>query len=141
MKRREAEVLFQRIGVTFAVCTEGGDPERLIPFDLIPRVRVVAQAAWLRLRRSLDQRARALNAFLHDVYHDWEIGRAGIVSEQLILHNSEFRPEMVGLKLPGQIMHISPESTWCAPDRTNITCRRITVASRRACPACWKTAR
>ena len=101
MKRREAEVLFRRIGITFAVYTEGGDAERLIPFDLIPRV--LAQAEWQRLRQGLEQRARALNAFLHDVYHDRDIIRAGIVPERLILHNSEFRPEMAGLDLPGQM--------------------------------------
>ncbi len=99
LKRREAEVLFRRIGITFAVYTEGGDAERLIPFDLIPRV--LAQAEWQRLRLGLEQRAKALNAFLHDVYHDREIIRAGRVPEQLILHNSEFRPEMAGLDLPG----------------------------------------
>jgi uncharacterized circularly permuted ATP-grasp superfamily protein len=101
LKRREAEVLFRRIGITFAVYTEGGDAERLIPFDLIPRV--LAQAEWQRLRCGLEQRARALNAFLHDVYHDREIIRAGRVPERLILHNSEFRPEMAGLDLPGQM--------------------------------------
>lgn len=101
LKRREAEVLFRRIGITFAVYTEGGDAERLIPFDLIPRV--LAQAEWQNLRRGLEQRARALNAFLHDVYHDREIIRAGRVPERLVLHNSQFRPEMSGLDLPGQM--------------------------------------
>ncbi len=101
LKRREAEVLFRRIGITFAVYTEGGDPERLIPFDFIPRV--LAQAEWQRLRRGLEQRARALNAFIHDVYHDREIIRAGRMPEKLILHNSEFRPEMAGLDLPGKM--------------------------------------
>ncbi|HEX5307268.1 MAG TPA: circularly permuted type 2 ATP-grasp protein, partial [Dyella sp.] len=95
------EVLFRRIGITFAVYTEGGDAERLIPFDLIPRV--LAQAEWQNLRRGLEQRARALNAFLHDVYHDREIIRAGHVPEKLILHNSQFRPEMTGLDLPGNM--------------------------------------
>ncbi len=99
LKRREAEVLFRRIGITFAVYTEGGDAERLIPFDLIPRV--LAQAEWQHLQLGLEQRAKALNAFLHDVYHDREIIRAGRVPEKLILHNSEFRPEMAGLDLPG----------------------------------------
>lgn len=101
LKRREAEVLFRRIGITFAVYTEGGDAERLIPFDLIPRV--LAQAEWQRLRRGLEQRTKALNAFLHDVYHDREIIKAGRIPERLILHNSEFRPEMAGLDLPGHI--------------------------------------
>lgn len=101
LKRREAEVLFRRIGITFAVYTEGGDPERLIPFDFIPRV--MAQGEWQRLRAGLEQRAKALNAFIHDVYHDRDIIRAGRVPEALILHNSEFRPEMAGLDLPGQM--------------------------------------
>ena len=106
LKRREAEVLFRRIGITFAVYTEGGDAERLIPFDLIPRV--MAQAEWQRLRKGLEQRAKALNAFLHDVYHDRDIIRAGRIPEKLILHNAEFRPEMNGLDLPGHIYsHIS----------------------------------
>ncbi|MDN5940162.1 MAG: circularly permuted type 2 ATP-grasp protein, partial [Salinisphaera sp.] len=101
IKRREAEVLFRRIGITFAVYTEGGDPERLIPFDFIPRI--MAHAEWMRLRNGLEQRARALNAFIHDVYHDREIIRAGKIPERLVLHNSEFRPEMAGLDLPGEM--------------------------------------
>ena len=101
LKRREAEVLFRRIGITFAVYTEGGDPERLIPFDLIPRV--LAQSEWQSLRRGLEQRAKALNAFIHDVYHEREIIRAGRVPERLILRNAEFRPEVAGLDMPGQM--------------------------------------
>ena len=100
-KRAEAEVLFRRIGITFAVYTEGGDPERLIPFDLVPRV--LAQAEWQRLSRGLMQRVRALNAFIHDVYHGQEILRAGRVPRDLVLHNAQFRPEMVGQDLPFDI--------------------------------------
>ena len=101
LKRREAEVLFRRIGITFAVYTEGGDPERLIPFDLIPRV--LAQAEWQRLRRGLEQRVRALNAFIHDVYHDRDIIKAGRIPERLVLNNPQFRPEMAGLDLPHHV--------------------------------------
>ncbi|MDZ4323956.1 MAG: circularly permuted type 2 ATP-grasp protein, partial [Pseudomonas sp.] len=101
LKRREAEILFRRIGITFAVYGDGGDPERLIPFDLIPRV--LAQAEWQRLKRGLEQRSRALNAFIHDAYHGREIVRAGRIPERLILHNAAFRPEMAGLDLPGHI--------------------------------------
>lgn len=101
LKRREAEVVFRRIGITFAVYTDGGDPERLIPFDLIPRV--LAAAEWRRLEAGLVQRARALNAFIHDVYHDREIIRAGKVPEALVLNNAAFRPEMAGLTLPGHM--------------------------------------
>src|SRR4051794_13215930 len=75
VKRREAELLFRRIGITFAVYGEGGDPERLIPFDLIPRI--IAADEWSRMSRGLTQRVRALNAFLSDVYGAGEILRAG----------------------------------------------------------------
>jgi uncharacterized circularly permuted ATP-grasp superfamily protein len=101
LKRSEAELLFRRIGITFAVYTEGGDPERLIPFDMVPRV--LAQAEWQRLSAGLAQRVRALNAFIHDVYHGQEILRAGRVPAELVLHNSQFRQEMVGQSLPHQI--------------------------------------
>ncbi len=101
LKRREAEELFRRIGITFAVYSEGGDPERLIPFDLIPRV--LAQAEWQRLQRGLEQRVKALNAFIHDVYHGREILRAGRVPEHLVLGNPQFRPEMAGFDLPRRV--------------------------------------
>lgn len=101
LKRREAETLFRRIGITFAVYTEGGDPERLIPFDLVPRV--LAAQEWQRLSAGLAQRAKALNAFIHDVYHEREIIRAGRIPERLVLHNSEFCPHMAGLDLPHDV--------------------------------------
>ena len=92
LKRREAELLFRRIGITFAVYTEGGDPERLIPFDIIPRVLDAGE--WAHLARGLEQRVRALNAFARDVYHGRQILRAGLVPPDLVLHNEGFRPEM-----------------------------------------------
>ncbi|PJN93910.1 hypothetical protein CNY89_17635, partial [Amaricoccus sp. HAR-UPW-R2A-40] len=73
-KKQEAEALFRRIGITFAVYGEGGDVERLIPFDMMPRV--FTEREWRRLERGVKQRARALNAFLYDVYHRAEIIRA-----------------------------------------------------------------
>ncbi len=101
IKRSEAETLFRRIGITFAVYGEGGDPERLIPFDLIPRV--FSAAEWSILSRGIIQRARALNAFLHDVYHRGEILKAGIIPERLVYANSAFLPEMVGFDPPGRV--------------------------------------
>src|ERR1700752_3998485 len=92
LKRREADTIFRRTGITFAVYTEGGDPERLIPFDIIPRILDAEE--WTRLAAGLEQRVRPLNAFLHDVYHRREIVRAGRVPLTLILHNEAFRPEM-----------------------------------------------
>ena len=92
LKRREAELLFRRIGITFAVYSEGGDPERLIPFDIIPRV--LDGEEWALLSRGLTQRVRALNDFIRDVYHGRQILRAGLVPPDLVLHNEGFRPEM-----------------------------------------------
>jgi len=100
-KRREAETLFRRSGITFAVYGEGGDPERLIPFDLIPRV--FGRDEWRHLARGIVQRARALNAFLWDIYHRGEILRAGVVPEALVYRNRAFRPEMVGFDPPGRV--------------------------------------
>jgi uncharacterized circularly permuted ATP-grasp superfamily protein len=100
-KRREAELLFRRIGITFAVYGEGGDPERLIPFDLIPRI--IARAEWERLSVGLRQRVRALNAFLADVYGPQEILRAGRIPRELVLENEGYRAEMVGVVPPGGV--------------------------------------
>jgi uncharacterized circularly permuted ATP-grasp superfamily protein len=105
-KRAEAEALFRRVGITFAVYGEGGDPERLIPFDIIPRI--LARAEWDRLARGLTQRVRALNMFMADVYGPQEILRAGLIPTPLVLENEAYRPEMQGFSPPGGIYsHIS----------------------------------
>jgi len=100
-KRAEAEVLFRRVGITFAVYGEGGDPERLIPFDIIPRI--LARAEWEELSAGLTQRVRALNAFLADAYGRQDIIRAGRIPAHLIQGNDQFRPEMQGFLPPGGI--------------------------------------
>src|SRR5260370_40211057 len=106
LKRCEAELLFRRIGITFAVYTAGGDPERLIPFDIIPRV--LDQGEWHHLSDGLKQRVRALNAFIGDVYTTREILRAGKVQETLILQNEAFRAEMQSFLPPqGVYTHIA----------------------------------
>ncbi len=97
-KRREAEVLFRRIGITFAVYGEGGDPERLIPFDIIPRI--LGRGEWDRLAKGLEQRVRALNAFLADVYSEGRIIAAGKIPRALVMDNSCYRREMVGIMPP-----------------------------------------
>ncbi|MEO0682574.1 MAG: circularly permuted type 2 ATP-grasp protein, partial [Pseudomonadota bacterium] len=100
-RSEEAEAIFRRIGITFAVYGEGGDPERLIPFDLIPRV--FSAAEWRRLDRGIRQRARALNAFLYDVYHRGEIIKAGVIPGPLVYGNEAFLPEMIGVEPPGKV--------------------------------------
>ena len=100
-KRTEAELLFRRIGITFAVYGEGGDPERLIPFDIIPRI--LGRGEWERLSAGLRQRVKALNAFLLDIYGKREIIKAGLIPAPLIIHNEAFRSVMQGFAPPGGI--------------------------------------
>ncbi len=104
-RRDEAELIFRRVGITFAVYgakdEDGAGTERLIPFDLIPRV--IPADEWQHLQRGLAQRVDALNRFVHDVYHGQEILRAGVVPAEQVLHNSQYRAEMRGVDVPGGI--------------------------------------
>ena len=104
-RRDEAEMIFRRVGITFAVYGAkddgGAGTERLIPFDLIPRV--IPAHEWREMERGLRQRVTALNRFVHDVYHDQEILRAGIVPAEQVLANAQFRPEMMGVDVPGGV--------------------------------------
>src|SRR3546814_5926435 len=93
-RRLEADLLFRRLGITFAVYGEGGDTERLIPFDLVPRI--IAAKEWRRLRRGLKQRVRALNAFLNDIYHGQDILRAGKIPAELVTRHEAYLPAMPG---------------------------------------------
>jgi len=97
-RRREAELIFRRIGITFAVYGEADAQERLIPFDVIPRI--MSGAEWRTLEKGLTQRVKALNAFLADIYGAREILRAGIVPDDLVFRNPAFRPEMSGQAVP-----------------------------------------
>ncbi len=105
LKQAEAEALFRRIGITFAVYGEGGDPDRLIPFDMFPRV--FSGAEWARLERGIKQRARALNAFLVDVYGRGEIVRAGRIPGRLVYQNEAYEKAVAGFVPPkGVYSHI-----------------------------------
>jgi uncharacterized circularly permuted ATP-grasp superfamily protein len=100
-RSREAELLFRRIGITFAVYGDTVSTERLIPFDVIPRV--LAGSEWKTLKSGLEQRVKALNAYIKDVYSKREVLRAGIVPEDLVFQNPVFRPEMNGQRVPHDI--------------------------------------
>ena len=122
-RREEAEVIFRRVGITFAVYgdkdedanSDEGGTERLIPFDLIPRV--IAAQEWKSMEAGLVQRVTALNRFIHDVYHDQDILKAGIIPREQIENNAQFRPEMVGVHVPNNIYsHISGIDIVRAPD-------------------------
>uniref|UniRef100_UPI0018ED841C circularly permuted type 2 ATP-grasp protein n=1 Tax=Xylophilus sp. ASV27 TaxID=2795129 RepID=UPI0018ED841C len=119
VRREEAEMIFRRVGITFAVYgakdEDGSGTERLIPFDLIPRI--IPAHEWAEMERGLVQRVTALNRFLHDVYHEQEILRAGVIPPEQILRNAQFRPEMMGVDVPNHIYsHIAGIDIVRAPD-------------------------
>ena len=105
-RRREAELFFRRLGITFAVYGDPEAQERLIPFDIFPRI--LAQSEWQLLQRGLEQRVKAINAYVKDAYGRREILRAGVVPEDLVFQNPVFRPEMSGQKVPHDIyVHVA----------------------------------
>jgi uncharacterized circularly permuted ATP-grasp superfamily protein len=107
-RREEAEMIFRRVGITFAVYgdkdEDGSGTERLIPFDLIPRI--IPASEWREMEKGLKQRVTALNRFLQDIYHDQEILKAGVIPAEPVLNNSQFRKEMMGLNVPGGIYSV-----------------------------------
>src|SRR5271165_2895006 len=104
-RRAQAEYMFRRIGITFGVYGDKDAAERLIPFDIVPRI--LCRAEWGRLEAGLTQRVRALNLFLTDVYGPRAILKEGIVPPELILRNPYYRPEMIGRRAPHDIwVHI-----------------------------------
>jgi uncharacterized circularly permuted ATP-grasp superfamily protein len=105
-KRAEAEVIFRRVGITFAVYGDEEGTERLIPFDQVPRI--IPAHEWQMMEAGLKQRVSALNRFLHDIYHAQDIVKAGVLPADQVFNNAQFRPEMLGLDVPnGVYAHIA----------------------------------
>ncbi len=100
-KSSEADALFHRFGITFAVYGESAGTERLIPFDLVPRV--IPLSEWVLLEAGLKQRVSALNAFIADIYDAQDILRAGVVPAEQVLCNTQYRPEVQGIAVPQRI--------------------------------------
>jgi uncharacterized circularly permuted ATP-grasp superfamily protein len=100
-KRAEADLVFRRVGITFAVYGDDAGTERLIPFDIIPRI--IPAAEWRELEAGLRQRVKALNRFIHDVYHDQNIVRAGKIPADQVQKNSQYRSEMRGVDVASDI--------------------------------------
>ncbi len=100
-KTGDAERVFRKTGITFNVYGETDAAERLIPFDIVPRI--ISGREWRRLTQGIEQRVVALNAFLDDIYHRQEILRAGRIPKELIAGNEAFLPEMIGVKPPGGV--------------------------------------
>jgi len=100
-KMIEAERVFRRTGITFNVYGAKDADERLIPFDIVPRI--IAAREWEHLTKGIEQRVRAINAFLFDIYHEQNILKAGIIPENLVANNAAFLPEMIGVTPPGKV--------------------------------------
>ncbi len=100
-KRVEADLVFRRVGITFAVYGSDAGTERLIPFDIIPRI--IPAAEWAQLQKGLRQRVQALNLFIHDIYHSQHIIKAGIIPAEQIFNNAQYRPEMQDIDVAADI--------------------------------------
>lgn len=96
-KREEAELLFHRVGITFNVYGDDDGADRLIPFDSVPRI--IPASEWAMLDRGIRQRVQALNAFLHDIYHQQHILKAGIIPPEQVMVNDQYQPCMQGVDL------------------------------------------
>ena len=100
-KRVEADLIFRRVGITFAVYGSDAGTERLIPFDIIPRI--IPSAEWAQLQKGLMQRVKALNLFIHDIYHEQNIIKAGVIPAEQIVNNAQYRPEMQGIPVASDV--------------------------------------
>jgi uncharacterized circularly permuted ATP-grasp superfamily protein len=105
-RARDAELELYNFGITFTVYTQKEAIDRILPFDVIPRV--IAPTDWDRLERGVTQRVTAINKFLWDVYHDQHILNDGTVPRDLVLSNVNYRPEMQGMDVAhGTYVHIN----------------------------------
>jgi uncharacterized circularly permuted ATP-grasp superfamily protein len=124
MRRQQtAETMFRQLGITFAVYGDAAAAERIIPFDIVPRILTAPE--WRRLSDGLIQRVEAINAFLGDIYGERRILAENIIPADLILGNPQFRPEIVGSKPPHDVWaHIcgidlvrtGPDDFWVLED-------------------------
>lgn len=103
LRRRQesAETTFRQLGITFAVYGESEASERIIPFDIVPRIFLADE--WARLSEGLIQRVEAINAFLNDIYGERRILKEEVLPEDLIFGNPQFRPEIAGISPPHNV--------------------------------------
>jgi uncharacterized circularly permuted ATP-grasp superfamily protein len=122
-RQRSAEATFRQLGITFAVYGEEDSAERIIPFDIVPRVFTASE--WASLSAGLTQRVQAINLFLSDIYGPRKIIDDGIIPPDLIFGNPQFRPEIVGSTPPHNVWsHIcgidlvrtGPDDFWVLED-------------------------
>ena len=138
-RRAQAEYMFRRIGITFGVYGDKDAAERLIPFDIVPRL--ISRAEWRKLEAGLTQRVKALNLFLKDVYGDRAILKEGIVPPELVLRNPFYRPEMIGRHAPHDIwVHIAGIDIVRVDDE-EFYVLEDNARTPPASPTCWRTAK
>lgn len=97
-RQQSAEATFRQLGITFAVYGDNDASERIIPFDIVPRIFLPTE--WQRLSQGLIQRVEAINAFLEDIYGARRILNEGVIPAELVLNNAQFRPEVAGIRPP-----------------------------------------
>src|SRR5437879_2200562 len=104
-RQRAADLSFQARGITFAVNQGPEGVEKIMPFDLVPRI--ITAEEWRKIERGLDQRVRALNLFLHDIYHTGAILRQNVVPPELVLGSRGYCREVRGMDVPlGVYTHV-----------------------------------
>jgi uncharacterized circularly permuted ATP-grasp superfamily protein len=122
-RQKAAEAAFRQLGITFAVYGDDDSSERIIPFDIVPRIFTARE--WSRLKEGLVQRVEAINAFLADIYGPRKILADGVVPQELVLANPQFRGFLAGQKPPhGVFAHIcgidlvrtGPDDFWVLED-------------------------
>ena len=97
-RAQDAERELYNLGITFIVYSDKDAVDRILPFDVIPRV--ISAPEWSHLEAGVTQRVAALNLFLHDIYHDQKILKDGVIPRDLVEGNHNFRPQMIGLDVP-----------------------------------------
>src|SRR5450830_714118 len=138
-KRAEADLSFRRVGITFAVYGDDAGTERLIPFDIIPRI--IPAHEWQQLQTGLVQRVQALNMFIHDVYHDQNIIKAGIIPPEQIYKNEHYGLGMKAFQLHQISMLTSQALILYVQVPASFTSWKTTYGYRPVCRICWKIAR
>ena len=104
-RARDAERELYNLGITFTVYSEAQSIDRILPFDVVPRI--IPAADWQVIETGVKQRIETLNLFLHDIYHDQKVLKDGVIPKELVLGNENFRKEMMGVDLPnGTYVHI-----------------------------------
>ncbi|MEO0452953.1 MAG: circularly permuted type 2 ATP-grasp protein [Verrucomicrobiota bacterium] len=104
-KQKQVDLSFLRMGITFTVYGDDEGTERIFPFDMVPRI--IPNQEWEVIERGLEQRIRALNMFLHDIYHDQRILKEGVIPAHYVLSGKHFRKEFMGFNVPRDIyIHI-----------------------------------